>query len=506
VRKAENYVDGDTFRNGYIEAALKDTLDLGNAVAAVRGVRLPSHLLDKSLDTFLEAQSMKGHTPDLTADQALQTGSYLFIAAKNTKSPDHQWARDMLQKYLKIDPDTNYAYLPQVRATENNNELRQIIEDLRADLASGQVKAAEDRQKVQMSLKRAEALMAIVTKRLQEGVDTTKKERRDDSHKAQNQIRAERLKEGFDELANGFGALSGIATLAGDPQSARMLNKSAALTQGISQAIQVSLNRTIAQSPMLYANVYVGVAVLAAEMLQSSQEQNTMGELFAQLREISKQLEELREEIDHRFNVLDKELKQYFERAFFDLANIRASVARLERYSNQIKEALDRANFETKTGLKFLWLSQMTDWQTKCLSADARLTEVLFRRCRNQFALVAAGTWNTALASPLTDTGSLKGLEKTSDLEYGAVKTALEQLDPSQAWDLINVNPANWVFGSRLLVDLFHRNSRFITLASDSGLTGRDDLSLKQIIKCLNLNRNGCIISQIPCVGVKPIS
>jgi len=78
---------------------------------------------------------------------------------------------------------------------------------------------------------------------------------------------------------------------------------------------------------MLYANVYVGLAVLAMNLIQASQEQSATAGLFEQLAAISKQIEELRKEMHERFDALDYKADHYFEKTYVDVENIDTNVS-----------------------------------------------------------------------------------------------------------------------------------------------------------------------------------
>ena len=85
----------------------------------------------------------------------------------------------------------------------------------------------------------------------------------------------------FDDLSKGFGAASGIATLLHDNEAARFFKNAQALSQEFVQLIALSAEKTFAETPGAYCNIYVAIALLIANMMEESQKQDAMQEMYA---------------------------------------------------------------------------------------------------------------------------------------------------------------------------------------------------------------------------------
>ncbi len=72
--------------------------------------------------------------------------------------------------------------------------------------------------------------------------------------------------------------------------------------------------------------------------------------------------------LSNRLDVLDYKLSHYFEKSYATIESINANAGLLRQDAAQIQKQIAQMRFELNSGLKFLWQSQITDWQSICLS------------------------------------------------------------------------------------------------------------------------------------------
>jgi hypothetical protein len=476
MQSAEAYVNGESFRHGWTEAFLKDAVTGANTYALMltKGrAGVPVNTLNFGIEKFLDQQGSKGTTPELSPELAKRTLMNLLQTAKRSGDPDHQRAQASLQRYLNIDTSVPYDFLPIAKLQTDRELLKSTLTAIQEESKKG----SQDREKLVRLISESNELMATIKEAVSDSKTILKEE--DPSIR---EARAEYWKAQLGEVSKGFSNLSALAILAKDEKLAIFCQKSAALAQGIGDVVATSISKA-ANSPLTYVNVWVGAGILAANLIQNDQSQDATAAMMEMLKEISLQIENLRQEMLARFDWLDFRAKQYFETTFFELQNVAQSVIRLENLGADILKELGAMRLETQAGLGELWLDAMVDWQSRCLPRidHARSRELLLR-CRNQFAQFAMSAWQRPLPNGLTGEGSISKWAQLSNRQYAALKDILKSQPSNPVWLTDDVHPANWLQGSRNFVKLFQNNRNAAGLALSSGLEDRDDLQLARII------------------------
>jgi len=494
---AMKWVNGDQF-SPYVNAILKDVAGAGIGVSAGGySAFVPKNVINKGIDDFIQSLGTTGHTPNLDSSTVINVTAWMLDAAKNPSNPDHAWAAQQVTSFLKLDLSVDYAFLPQVQQKIEIQEVRDMLQDLQAQIKENSGDPNADQQQLSELQKRAQSLM----ERLAKEVISAKQEIQNsgrgmkDSEKEKLRQRVKELDTSFDEMSKGFGAAAGIATLFNKPEIAKFYKNAQALSQGIGQLVTVSVTKSFEEEPMAYTSAYVAVALLVVNMMQESQKESTEQQMFDQLKQISQQVEQLREEMHQRLDVLESKADNYFRLSLFDLENIANTTIRLENMAHQLIADIEENDTEIKSGLKQLWLDSATVWESQCLARSPTGKHIVRKAdtiqvCRNEFAEVATSSWDIPLMNPLPNSDVFKTFEQISDHEYVALKQTLGQLDPSQAFSQSRIHPFNYVLGAQLFLRLFQENPGFGSYVTDSNIQ-REDLSIANLIKVGGETRDG---------------
>jgi hypothetical protein len=117
LKVLDKYVNGESFRNGWTEALLKDAVAMGNALPLSTQAHFPVHVLNLGIEKLLDSRASEGRTPQLPPDMVTSVIAGLLRSAKTPNDPEQAWAKEVLGKYLKIDTTVPYQFLPEVRIT-----------------------------------------------------------------------------------------------------------------------------------------------------------------------------------------------------------------------------------------------------------------------------------------------------------------------------------------------------------------------------------------------------
>nr|AGU12023.1 hypothetical protein [uncultured organism] len=488
VDEAKALVNGASFKGGWLESMANAGVDAASAVGGPQVALISQALKQKAIDNFLDKIERQGSTPQMGADETFMFGSQVFEAAKDKNNPDHKFAVEVLKDYLDLDPSVRYDMMPDVRSQIKDERMLESlnrIEGWQKDktLSPDQVKTliGEEMEAQGTRMAGEVAAQLQIPRDEKTGLPLT-----------QEQIALKRKVEKYEfrmaEVSNGFGALTGIATLIGDPKAAAKFQKAQALSQGVSEAITMSLTKNLTENPMMYANIYVGVAVLAMDLISASKEQDQMAAMMDQLLKIAEQIQEMREEMHARFDLLDFKVQRQFEHLSIDVKNIGTSLIAARKELAASTAELRRSQDQILSGLSFGWKVQTTSAESKCLGIQANGTPVAILEnqlleCRNFFALSATAPAALTVGAKGTGDQDFANLGKISLGDIDALDQALSESDPAGSKGSEWLTLQNWIYAAQKFSDLFGIHPEYLSYANHSGLSGRNDLSLDELVK-----------------------
>ncbi len=491
-REARDLVNGASFRNGWIEAIAKESVPIvGSATLGPEFLLVPKPLTDKAVETILDQFARPSLTPEMDSQAVVDFAAYMIAAANDKSSPDYEVAQSLTKDYLNLDPAISYDLLPAVRAHANSEALNKRLDELEKILTDKSLSLDQMKEALreEMQGQTQELIGAMQSAFADAQAISDKDKTRFTPAQIEDYKRAVEYKKKFQEISGAFGAFSGLATLTGDAEAAAFFNKAGALSEGISEAIQISLTESFAESPMMYAHAYVGVAVLAMNLLNSSSgEDKRMQQLMEQIQKIAEQVEDLRQQMHQRLDVLDYKVARGFEVVTIDVRNLNRGVAITRRQFSDINRDLREMQNLILSGLSFEWRVQTTTQETLCWGTNSRgqtiaISEKDFLICRNFFALSAYAPQSLTVGVNGVEINGLADLGKISLQELEVLRNTVKDLDPSNEavlnWGVL---PQSWIYGAKSFLQLFKSHPNMVELANHTGIMDRDDLSLDRMI------------------------
>ncbi len=482
-RRAEIEMNGQDLR--LVQAIIKDGIQGGSeGLSKLIQFKMPTNTLELLASDEIERERYKGRTPDLSIEDVFRRTAYTLAVAKDDANPDHDWAAKMLRKYPKIDSELPYGTLKKTSDLVERLELRENLADILSAIGKGQISREGADRRMKELLGQTSVGLAI----LKEKIDEIQKEQREDRQKKADKERRElqerQLRAQLNEISDAMGFGAGVATLFQNNEAARIFNDLQRLVYLSNQLANIS--DSFSDNPMAYCNIYVAMAVVISNIMQSQKRDQEMTQLFDALNQIAEQIEKLRREMHERFDILEAKIDAYFRNTYFELGNLKASSIRLHQLASRLLEEEEENAAQIQTGLKQQLLLQLTDWETLCYGTKPdgsfdRRDGALIQRCRNQFAQMSLSRWDTPLNEPLSQSETIKAFSELSNSEYRTLKEMIGTVDPTTLFSQTLIHPSNYVLGIREFIRLFQKNPGFDEYILSSN-TERVDLSIENLI------------------------
>jgi len=453
-------VNGVNWRNSYTEASLKGVVGLSSLVPKY-GKAIPVDLMKKGIESWMGALSTEGTTPVSDGQNVINVAASIFQGARDPKNPKHEFYKSLVKMFHPgINPEIDYGLRSDVRNAKENLTKREyaarkvepISKSAAQKIRKGKIKEAEQELKEQAK----ETLAKIDPELLEKG-------------KFEKNVRDAR------EATAGLKAISTAFLIFNEQEPAIFFDKASRVTSAIENLNQTYLSRT-KENPMQLsvAGGWVGLVFSVVQLLSATENRSEMQALHEQLQQLAQQIMELRKEMRAEFDLLKRRLDIDFNGIHIDVKNTQASLARLEETSRLLVEAMDRVSGEVKEGVSFLWRQQMVSTRNRCLGVHSAtgksfaLSPETASDCRDQFVNLAVAPYSSSVSPSDSD----QDVRKLNGKEFSALSEFLSQ-NESRYFKRTN-HPANWLIGTKALLDFFVKHPEYKHLAKNSATSDRD--------------------------------
>lgn len=440
---AEAFVDGKDFRDGYIEAGLKDALE-GASFIPVYGKFIPKNVAGKAIGDLLDIVGTPGQTPMLTKQDTLNYVAWALTAAQNPKDPYHDRAAQLASKYLQVNPNLPYEFDPAVIGAQKQNLIEKLLRD-----------AGISEEKIQQQLKETKKGVDGLKKLISDQAEANFQKLQQAAEEAKAHEENLKYARMAQDVADGLNALSLAASMLGDKEAVPFLQKSTALAGGMQKMF--ALKDDAKAGVFAYANAYMTVFSLASQLLMSQSQDDGTQLIFEQLREISQQIEDLHRDMTSRFNDLDRRLTIDFDRVHLQLDNIQASTNEIEALARKQIEISEQISQTVGWGFRLQQMQYLAGLKQSCLGVDRRrkvfpVDDQKALNCRSQFSLLAVGQNDQNVNGGASEGGRI------SANDWHALAT---YLNAQGAWTQTGVFPGNWLYGSMLLNEFYQKHPQY---------------------------------------------
>jgi len=463
-------VKGASYRGGDTEALLKISGKALAAVAAKKGLILPTdYLVEKGLDYMA------------TPPQELAKQEYSVILGTNVFMLQNMDEKDGLAPFLQktallfnpdLNPSQSLLYEPsvvkQVIANTNQQTLNHI--GLLGDKSltnTKQILANQDNQNT---------VLSGISSKLDDTKEDLSKlagDMQDEHAKAEIKARMESDKVMMQNL---FGIAYGMAVISGDKDAARAIN-----TMGHIVVSAFNVGQAFASST---SEGWISMCMFAVTMIVDGQELmsdpagDSMSKAFTQLNDklfaIQKQIAQLGAVMEARFDILDRTLQQYVHESNQRMTQMISSGQRTEadgRFFSTMLKTISQNSYGS-----YLFMSDLT-WiqaQHDCFpSAPRVLDKDMFRLCRNEMALFA-------INGPPMQAGHRSFAPE-------AMNALIQRLTPAlnlpSLPDNSQPDPASWLQATHTLLTLAQYHPEFSPVMKEQTFDEATQLSLGSVLQ-----------------------
>ena len=203
-----------------------------------------------------------------------------------------------------------------------------------------------------------------------------------------------------DNYTGAFVAFSSLASLTGDEKTAGDFNKIAVMSGAVFDLTH-SLT-SVSDQPFKYVNLYLLLATTALDLVNGAKENPEFAAIMKGLEQLSTQIEDLRKEMNQRFDRLELRQAHYFYETFLDLNRIEASQISLAKAVENLQMDLDALRVNVSDQFTDLAQGSILDLNTKCLAMGSKgpfkiQSEQVAGECFGKYLALAGGALNHVL-------------------------------------------------------------------------------------------------------------
>ncbi|MGY8682669.1 hypothetical protein Q2941_33555 [Bradyrhizobium sp. UFLA05-153] len=401
--------------------------------------------------------------------EPLESGQEIVKAAIDDDDPKHESAIELLKEAEDWNRNKPALLQPKVEETlrdenlfgsneKNQESLNKLLndgvkltpeqqKDLEAKLEEAVKKVFEEDRK------QVERLKELAKKR----ADSIEKHGRDSVYwgTLTPQERADFYRNESQDRQQTMGAIGGIAHITGNRGLEVKAHQAAELDKRITEMVATNLTKSFARNPGLYLNAYVGVVAAISDLFQSEEKDNSMSAVMDVLKQIAKEIRELREEMNLRFDQLDANMKSQFDQTFSVLGSIADGQSLMASEVRVLSKNLERMRLEMKTGFRTSWSQMESPMVAKCF--EAGLSADIIKECRTYYAALAHNE------VPEKNETSPAELSKQELREFSqGMKKANVQTEE------LTIHPATWLYAANNFSKIFQLNPEQKDLAKAS--------------------------------------
>jgi hypothetical protein len=208
-------------------------------------------------------------------------------------------------------------------------------------------------------------------------------------------------------LTGPFGAASAIADLLGDHNDAKTLSEMEKLTGTIDDIVTSDIS--FALYPFAVVTPYLAAAVLVVDLIAGSQGDNPNKAVLAQLQQIEKQIEQLRQLINTRFDEVDYKLDVNFSNIEATLNTIRSDQQITLTELNAVQSALEQLVLYDRAAFQAIGNYLAISGYFGCFPTDSSsLTQDVFKECWTTYLELSAGKFSTIVNTADTADTSIR--------------------------------------------------------------------------------------------------
>jgi hypothetical protein len=338
-------------------------------------------LIDKTVDKIGRRFDQPGSPPPLTSQEAVP---FLMMALKECRDPSSSFGQKFcpeFEKRLNVDASEPVENQPAVRQEKFQAEVAAYIKKADPELAAilESTKGAQElQQKLLQLIEMRSGQLKEQVQKLTDAIQTQQSEKL-------KQITAEISRS---NLAAAFKVFGVVAQVTGNAKAAHIAHDIGDITLAIHDF--ANLGEEMAKAgPAMVANIYVGILVLAYDLTQSA-EADGMQAVMREIRAIYEFMVGMRREIlgalqDFRFS-MDLQLSDIA--AKLNAAAMNTEIA--NSFLKVLNQKIDALQAQVAVGFDSLSRVDLLAAVSDC-THEGRISEQVYRLCRDKFALLAQG-------------------------------------------------------------------------------------------------------------------
>jgi hypothetical protein len=424
--------------------------------------------LENTGNDFLKSFDTEGVTPIINPQEAKAVMVYLLNASQDSSNPEHQWAQRNLQK-LGVDPNVPFEFNLDVQQKTQFERLGQNM------------------ALVKDQMKKIDTQFADIIGAMKEKTDISNAEE-------YNAEKREEKAAAIHEVSEALGGMAQILRAQG--QDTKVVRRVAGLSQLGYQAEKLARLKSFASTPGAYVNGYATAGVIILDLLsEGSEEQGGQEILSAQLDKLLELIKEMGKQINERLDHIDIEMKQYFERSQIDIHDVQGSLERIESLSRYILDRQLKAHQDMIVGFTLNMKREFINSRQKCLPARAQAklstgqVPLDLIGCQTAFASLAVSPWDY----PVVDSQSDQSPQKVGPItesspkgfnvgkRFSVMKDLITEFDPTSRINQTLINPENWLWGVRSLLQLFTRYPKISSIQKDQDELWMKEFGLREV-------------------------
>ncbi|NNG74282.1 hypothetical protein HLI18_31350 [Rhizobium laguerreae] len=255
-----------------------------------------------------------------------------------------------------------------------------------------------------------------------------------------------------------------LAKIFHDNEAADKFNKMAQLSSALVDASQMTM-KTFEERPYVCANVYLLIASLVIDIIQSSQpsEAQMLGE---QIQRLAEQVERLRVEMHQRFDDLELHNYQYFAITMLNLADLKNSQNLIANNVKRLNAQMDQVQARLQLGFESMARMQLAKWDADCFGrsknnqnmklADDRAAN----SCFSNYELLGTGRFADAVRLNQNESPTMPDTNRQDFEELVKLVSANGGGAPSEVYP-----PAHFIYGASKTLNLMFQNPSYRNLA-----------------------------------------
>lgn len=460
IQDAHQYVNELWFSDSLSESTL-------SSAKMTYAVSLKTHQLSieqKDFNSAIQRGRRALAQPDgfptkLSTDDLLQITLWIYSEASDKRSALRRYFVPEINRYQNLQPEQDPIFDPDARVDAKYRALSTYLSKIDPNVAlmakNFKVPGSLDSAMITETAALSGAVNVVITAmsspdKVSKNKDVENKQSNTEPGKqpsagTPSPGKSKQDKETDIEKSNytgAFGAASAIATLSGAPDTAEKFEKLEKLSSAIYDIAKSDV--LFDQAPFAVINPYLATAVIAADLLSSSKD-NPNAAIMEQLREIQKQLLELRTLIVDRFDRIEFKLDSHFAEIESLLDTIRSDQQVTNDELDALQEHINALQLADQKAFLALGQVIMEDLREKCFPITKKpLTHDIFIYCWNTYLDLADGQFESllklhqpeessnAIAALSQDTAILEGLAERFNELYPAEQVTTPLLDPVQ--------------------------------------------------------------------------